>query len=251
MHIDWWTLALQTANVLILIWLLARFLFRPVMEIMARRQDEANRLLADAAEARRQADETRADTERAHASIVADHNKMIAAAHAVAETERTALLARTNDEMTKLRADADADAAIFRDRLAMEKMLIERVPRGDRRYRTARPSHGRPQQLEKRPRTHPRGAEPWRRTRKTVLMTGWQRRGSASIRRRCCRPQNRSAASSGLRTTKPFPSRKQWHSPYQAVIAVRPIRRKNGEELLKAVKGSIAELMQRSSPGTC
>jgi F-type H+-transporting ATPase subunit b len=125
MRIDWWTLALQTANVLILIWLLAKFLFRPVTEIVARRQDEANKLLTEAADARRQADETRAEVERAHAGIAADHNKMIAAAHAEAETERSALLARTNDELTKLRAETDA--AISRDRLAMEKTLIDRV----------------------------------------------------------------------------------------------------------------------------
>jgi F-type H+-transporting ATPase subunit b len=125
MRIDWWTLALQTANVLILIWLLAKFLFRPVKEIVDRRQDEANKLLADAADARRHAEEVRAEVERAHAGIVADHNKMIAAAHAAAETERTALLAKTIDEMTKLRAETDA--AIARDRLAIEKTLIDRV----------------------------------------------------------------------------------------------------------------------------
>ena len=32
MRIDWWTLALQAVNVLILVWLLGRFLFRPVMD---------------------------------------------------------------------------------------------------------------------------------------------------------------------------------------------------------------------------
>ena len=35
MTIDWWTLGLQTINVLILIWILARFLFRPVAKIIA------------------------------------------------------------------------------------------------------------------------------------------------------------------------------------------------------------------------
>jgi F-type H+-transporting ATPase subunit b len=30
MHLDPWTLALQTINVLVLVWLLAHFLFRPV-----------------------------------------------------------------------------------------------------------------------------------------------------------------------------------------------------------------------------
>jgi F-type H+-transporting ATPase subunit b len=125
MHIDWWTLALQTANVLILIWLLTRFLFRPVADIVARRQDEANKLLDGAGDARRQAEDARADVDRAHAGIAAERNKAIADGHAAAETERTALLARTNEEMTKLRAEAEA--AIARDRLAMEKTLIDRV----------------------------------------------------------------------------------------------------------------------------
>jgi F-type H+-transporting ATPase subunit b len=125
MHIDWWTLVLQTANVLILIWLLTRFLFRPVADIVARRQDEANKLLADAADARQQAEDARAGLDRAHAGIAAERNKAIADAHAAAETERTALLARANEEMTKLRAEADA--AIARDRLAMENKLIDSV----------------------------------------------------------------------------------------------------------------------------
>jgi F-type H+-transporting ATPase subunit b len=84
MRIDWWTLALQTANVLILIWLLSRFLFRPVAEIVARRQDEANKLLADAAAVQRQADEARADLERARANIGVERDSMIADAHATA-----------------------------------------------------------------------------------------------------------------------------------------------------------------------
>jgi F-type H+-transporting ATPase subunit b len=125
MQIDWWTLALQTANVLILIGLLARFLFRPVADIVARRQEEANRLLADAAEVRCAAAEARAGLELARAGIADERNKALAEAHAVAEAERTASLARTCEEMTKRRADADA--AISRDRRAMEKTLIDRV----------------------------------------------------------------------------------------------------------------------------
>jgi F-type H+-transporting ATPase subunit b len=123
MHIDWWTLALQTVNVLILICLLARFLFRPVAAIVARRQEAANRLLTDADDVRRQADEERAGLERARAGIAGERDKVIAEAHAAAETERTAMLARTREELTKLHADADA--AIARDRVAMEKTLID------------------------------------------------------------------------------------------------------------------------------
>ena len=58
MRIDWWTLALQTVNVLILILILGRFFFRPVMDIAVKRQQEANKLLSDAARARQQAADT-------------------------------------------------------------------------------------------------------------------------------------------------------------------------------------------------
>lgn len=125
MRIDWWTLAFQTANVLILIWLLARLLFRPMAEIVARRQDEANKLLAGAAEVRHQADAARTVLERARANIAAERESVIADAQTTAQAQRTALLARTNEEITRLRAQADA--AISRDRIAMEKTLIDRT----------------------------------------------------------------------------------------------------------------------------
>ena len=123
MHIDWWTLALQTINVLILIWLLAHFLFRPVSEIMARRQEEANKLLADAEATRQAAEGERADLARTRAGIATERQEAIAAAHAAAEADRAALLAHTNDDLAKLRNDASV--AISRDRAAMEKALID------------------------------------------------------------------------------------------------------------------------------
>jgi F-type H+-transporting ATPase subunit b len=125
MQIDWWTLALQTVNVLVLIWLLARFLFRPVAEIVARRQEQANKLLTDAATIRQQTNEARADLEQARASFVAEREMRVADARKAAEIERTMVLARASEEIAKLRAEAGA--AISRDRAAMEKMLIDRT----------------------------------------------------------------------------------------------------------------------------
>lgn len=123
MHIDWWTVAFQTANVLILAWLLGKFLFRPVMDIIASRQDAANKLLADAAQARQAASEDRAGLDRAKAGIAQERSKVLADARAGAETARRALVAKANEEVSKLRADADA--AISRDRAAMEGAVIE------------------------------------------------------------------------------------------------------------------------------
>ncbi|MFW2410409.1 hypothetical protein ACN4GS_22105, partial [Burkholderia pseudomallei] len=52
MRIDWSTLALQTVNVVVLVWLLSRFLFRPVSDIIAKRQAAARKLIDDASRER-------------------------------------------------------------------------------------------------------------------------------------------------------------------------------------------------------
>jgi F-type H+-transporting ATPase subunit b len=88
MRLDWWTLALQAVNALVLIWILARFFFRPVVNIIAKRQEEANKLLADAAAARRQAADARAGAEKARAEISAERDRLIAEAQAAARKEK-------------------------------------------------------------------------------------------------------------------------------------------------------------------
>ncbi|MBS0305300.1 MAG: F0F1 ATP synthase subunit B, partial [Proteobacteria bacterium] len=60
MKIDWWTLALQAVNALVLIWLLSRVLYRPVARVIAERGEAAAKLLADA------------DSERERARMAAD-----------------------------------------------------------------------------------------------------------------------------------------------------------------------------------
>ena len=68
MQIDWWTLGLQTVNALVLIWLLAHFLFRPVVDAIAGRQKAAGQLLADA-----QAAKAAAESEREKAAAETAH----------------------------------------------------------------------------------------------------------------------------------------------------------------------------------
>jgi F-type H+-transporting ATPase subunit b len=123
MHINWWTLTLQTVNVLILIWLLARFLFRPVMDIVIKRQREASKLLDDAARARNDAIEARAKAEQERADIAAEREKLIAQAHNAAQLEKQTMLAQAGREIDKRRDEAAA--AIARRQAAAEAALIE------------------------------------------------------------------------------------------------------------------------------
>jgi F-type H+-transporting ATPase subunit b len=125
MHIDWWTLALQTVNVLVLIWILGRFFFRPVANIVIKRQEEANKLLAAATAARQQAVDARVDADKLRAENDATRDQLIAEAHKSAQTEKENLLAQTSQELAKLRGEAEA--AITQDRIAAEKAIIARA----------------------------------------------------------------------------------------------------------------------------
>ena len=125
MRIDWWTLAIQTVNVLVLIWILARFFFRPVSEIIARRQEEARKVLADADAARRQANEARISAEKAQADFGASRERLMNEARREAEKQRTEILDQATAEIARLRADADASTA--RNLATMENTLISRA----------------------------------------------------------------------------------------------------------------------------
>ena len=111
MRFDWSTLALQTANLLVLLWLLRRFLFRPVVEIIGRRRAAAEKLLADADAARAGAAEEAEAARRDRAAIAAERARAVADAHDAAQAERAGVLAQAEDDATKARAAALADLA--------------------------------------------------------------------------------------------------------------------------------------------
>ncbi|MBC8751128.1 MULTISPECIES: F0F1 ATP synthase subunit delta [Paraburkholderia] len=114
MRIDWSTLALQTINALVLIWLLARFLFRPVAQIIAERQKAAQALIGDADAAKQAAVRERDAAARETQQIVAARGDALKTIAAQAATEKAALLAAAQAEAAGLRAAAGAEAAAAR-----------------------------------------------------------------------------------------------------------------------------------------
>lgn len=125
MPIDWWTLAFQTVNVLVLIWILGRFFFRPVADMVAKRQEAAKRLLADADKARAEAEAALADAARALADTDADRERRVAEARKTAEAAGQERLAEASQEIAKRRREAEA--AIAHDRAAAEAAVISRA----------------------------------------------------------------------------------------------------------------------------
>ena len=145
MHIDWWTLALQTINAVVLIWILSRFLFRPVAAMIATRQAEARRLLDEAGAAKAEATAEAEKARAQEADLAAWRSAAIAAATKEADAQKAAILAAANQEAERLRKTAEEararDAA--RAETAAEQRaaklavdisakLLERLPDGVR-----------------------------------------------------------------------------------------------------------------------
>ncbi|OJY67306.1 MAG: hypothetical protein BGP12_14295 [Rhodospirillales bacterium 70-18] len=127
MRIDWWTLGLQTVNILVLVWILARFLFRPVAAIVAARQAEAARLLASAQAARDEAGAARAAAAAEAARQAASRGETLKAAEAEAEARKQTLLAAGQAEVARLREAAEVDIAAVRRH--MEDLAGDRASR--------------------------------------------------------------------------------------------------------------------------
>lgn len=103
MTFDWWTFALQAANFLILVWLLKRFLFRPVSALVARRKEEIGHALAEAEAARQSAEQARRKFEERQSQIEAERNRIIEQEHARLAQERDKALEATRAESEKLK----------------------------------------------------------------------------------------------------------------------------------------------------
>ncbi len=121
MSLDWSTLAFQTVNVAVLIWLLSRLLWRPLAEAIAARRAETARVMAEAAEAKAAAEALRADLTAEREKIAEERQAALKAAAEAGEAERARILAAAREEAA--RAEAAAKARIAAERAAAETAL--------------------------------------------------------------------------------------------------------------------------------
>lgn len=141
MSIDWWTLGLQTINALVLIWILSRFLFRPVSAIIAERRQAARDELDRAAEAMKEAKQVKQAAEAERADFAAERASLIDAARAEAEAHKALLMdqaaqdaARVKDEtsagLERMREHARQEVGEDASRLALQiaRKLVTRLP---------------------------------------------------------------------------------------------------------------------------
>ncbi len=108
MNFDWWTFGLQAVNFLVLVWILHRFLYRPVLARIDARKEKISAALDEAEHKAQQADQLEQAATQQRREIERSRDAALSEAHAQAEKERAALVEQAHDEARKLRDEMRA-----------------------------------------------------------------------------------------------------------------------------------------------
>jgi F-type H+-transporting ATPase subunit b len=121
MSIDWITVAAQLANFLLLVWLLKRFLYRPILDGIDAREAEITDRMQVAVRAREDAKTAEANYHDRLAKLQSEQATVSEAARRDGEAARDTLLAEAHDRIERERAawaaHLDAEARDFTTRL--------------------------------------------------------------------------------------------------------------------------------------
>lgn len=125
MTLDPWTLAFQVTNLLVLCWLLNRFLYRPVLAMVAQRQAAIADTIAAADADRAAAERARLDYVAKLAGIEAERDQVLAAVREAAAAERARLIDAGRDQAARLASEAQA--VLNAERRAAEAQLVDQA----------------------------------------------------------------------------------------------------------------------------
>lgn len=111
MSFDLWTLGFQAVNVLVLVWLLHRFFWKPVAAMIADRQARAATLLDEAGARKAEAQAALAVVDETRAAMRAERDALLAAARKDAKVAQDALIDAARAEAAALH-DTAKDARV-------------------------------------------------------------------------------------------------------------------------------------------
>lgn len=99
MLIDWFTVGAQLLNFVILVWLMKRFLYQPVLDAIAAREQKIAKELADAAATKTQADQQQDEFQKKNKDFDAQREALLHQAKDAAKAERECLQAETREAL--------------------------------------------------------------------------------------------------------------------------------------------------------
>ncbi|MGC1860994.1 MAG: hypothetical protein WA733_07685 [Methylocystis sp.] len=120
MQFDWWTLGLQTVNFTVLVWLMHRFLYRPVLRMLDARHAEIETQYANAQAAETKAKEQLLAIEAQRARVANEREALLKAAASRAEELAKARRAQAEIEAAASLAAGRKTLAAERDKVLAE-----------------------------------------------------------------------------------------------------------------------------------
>jgi len=119
-----WAILASLANLLLLTWIIKKFLFKPVKKVVDGRRAAIDEDYAQARVAREEAEETRRNYEKAMAAAKITGDQIIADANRTAEYRSNEIVAEARERASEIRRQAEADAVLER-RKAEDEMKHE------------------------------------------------------------------------------------------------------------------------------
>jgi F-type H+-transporting ATPase subunit b len=123
--IDWFTVIAQVANFLILVWLMKRYLYSPILHAIDAREKRIADQLRDAETKKAEATKEQNEFQRKNQTLDANRDSMMKAAQDSADAERQKLLEMAHKESGALRAKLDA--ALQDERTALNREVATLV----------------------------------------------------------------------------------------------------------------------------
>ncbi|AMN48001.1 ATP synthase subunit B [Steroidobacter denitrificans] len=111
MSIDWVTVVAQLLNFLVLVWLLKRFLYRPILDGIDAREKEIAERMAEAAKVRETAQAAHARHQAEIAALHADRHETLEGVRRIAQAEHDNLLAQARERLAAKQASQAAQRA--------------------------------------------------------------------------------------------------------------------------------------------
>ena len=109
-----WQILISLVNLLILTWIIKKFLYKPVKKMMDARRAAIDDDYAQAKTAREEAEQTRQHYEEAMAAAKMTGDQIIADANRTAEYRSNEIVAEARERASEIRRQAEADAVLER-----------------------------------------------------------------------------------------------------------------------------------------
>lgn len=120
MRIDWFTVIAQVVNFLVLVWLLRRFLYKPVLDAIDQREVRIGQQLADARTKQEAASKLLTVYEQKNAEIDTERDQRMGQIQATVDAERTRLFEKVKKDSDLLRSKLATDLKEEEDQINAE-----------------------------------------------------------------------------------------------------------------------------------